>query len=313
MSAATLLLFAGAAVAEPTTPAAGGGRIGVAMIGPAALPTDLRIRLEDAAANGLKAAGAQVVTAGELSRARAGAALGSCSDALCERRLAQVTDIRYWLRGTCQLDTSTYRLHLELVDARSGAVVVARDDTCDICTEADAAETANMSASALKAALGRTGGGAPAASPAVATTDGRQLGAGDSGTPGEKPAASPTGGEGAADARAPWWRRSLPWAAFGAAAAAGVGGIYYLAVDEDASQCKGGQMGTCRELNDTLWRQAVPLLALSAALATTGVLLLTMDRSPGPDSASVTTGRRRPPPPTQVAIGPGGVFVSGSF
>ncbi|MBC8132618.1 MAG: hypothetical protein H7X95_06525, partial [Deltaproteobacteria bacterium] len=228
------------------------GRIGIGIIGPAGLPADLRIRLEDAAAAGLKASGADVVSAVELSRARQSASLGTCSDTLCEQRLAQVTDTRYWLRGTCQLDTSTYRLHLELVDARSGAVVVARDDTCDICTEADAAETINVAASALKAALGR----APQPQPTnVAATPPRSATSGVAGqsaiTIDVNANAHPTGREAGASSHAdradradraevrPLWLRLLPWGAFVSAAAFGVAGTYYLALNNQGFECGG--------------------------------------------------------------------------
>jgi hypothetical protein len=289
------------------------GRIGIGTIGPAGLPADLRIRLEDAAANGLKASGAEVVTATELARVRASAALDNCSNFLCEQRLAQVTDTSYWLRGTCQLDTSTYRLHLELVDARSGAVVVARDDTCDICTEADAAEMASVAASSLKAALGRTSAPSRAVEsvPVAPTT-----------------AAPP----GAAVARwasrhgevkreevedgVPLWRRALPWIAFGAAAAAIAGAAYYLSINGQGSDCRGPAISTCRYLNDTIWQWGVPLLAVGGALATTGIVLLTIG---GGHSASVHAAPAAATPAVtssttaKVTLSPTALTLSGSF
>ncbi|MEP6653966.1 MAG: hypothetical protein ABJA82_11435 [Myxococcales bacterium] len=309
---AVVLLGGAGAVAQP---AAGlnAPRIGVGTIGPASLPADLRIRLEDAAATGLKASGAVVMSAAELARARAASALGSCSDVLCEQRLAQVTDTRYWLRGTCQVDTSTYRLHLELVDARSGAVVVARDDTCDICTEADAAETANVAASALKATLGRAPTiGAPvvAGAPAATGTPRAKLAGNDpvlqKGTP-----AGMTQVPAGVDGGPPLWRRALPWVAFAAAAGAAAGGIYYLAINNEASVCNGTPTATCRVYNDTIWGQAVPLLAVSAALIATGVVLLTMG---GPaDRDAPNAAQRSPAPQAKLAITPAGVSLFGSF
>ncbi|MEO5767347.1 MAG: hypothetical protein ABIS92_03270 [Polyangia bacterium] len=308
---AVVLLGGAGALAQP----AGGlnaPRIGIGTIGPASLPADLRIRLEDAAATGLKASGAEVMTAAELARARGAAALGSCSDLLCEQRLAQVTDTRYWLRGTCQLDTSTYRLHLELVDARSGAVVVARDDTCDICTEADAAETASVAASALKAALGRAPTAASpvaAVAPAAATT--REMATASDPEQHKGTPAVITPVPAGVDNDRPLWRRALPWVAFAAAAGAAAGGIYYLAINNEGFQCKGMPTTNCRIYNDTLWGQAVPLLAVSAALIASGVVLLTMG---GPaDRDAPNAAQRSPAPQAKLAITPAGVSLFGSF
>jgi hypothetical protein len=312
-----VVVSAGAvAVAQP---AAGSAvpRIGIAAIGPASLPADLRIRLEDAAATGLKASGAEVVTAAELARARSASALGSCSDLLCEQRLAQVTDTRYWLRGTCQLDTSTYRLHLELVDARSGAVVVARDDTCDICTEADAAETANVAASALKAALGRVpsaGGGISQAAPAAITTPRAKAAAVGMGNDPDERERRPAGitqePVGTEHAR-PLWRRALPWIAFAGAAGAAAGGFYYLAINNESSGCKGPAPASCYQYNDTILGQGAPLLVVSAALIATGVVLLTMGGRA--DRAAPNAAQRSPTHAAKLAITPVGLSLFGLF
>ena len=296
---------ASATAPAPAPAKPGGDRIGVATIGPPGLAADLRIRLEDAAAAGLRASGAQVVSATELSRARAAASLGACTDAVCEQRLAQITDTRYWLRGTCVLDTSTYRIHLELADARTGAVVGARDDTCDICTEAEAAESVNIAASALKAKLTRAAPASPAAARAV------PAGAGAAAAPlPTAPEPPRTDGDGsiasveADTGERPAWQRVLPWVAFGAAAGSFALGGYYLAIDGDETQCMGA--AGCISNNDTQveW---VTLFGVGTALAATGVVLLMLPTTSSQGSA----------PPAVSSLGVSvwgqGVTLSGRF
>ncbi len=283
---------------------AGVGKIGIGTVGPSNLPADLRIKLEDAAAAGLTASGAQVVSAAELARARATAALGTCSDPVCERRLAQIADIRYWLRGTCQLDTSTYRLHLELVDTQSGAAVAARDDTCDICTEADAADLANVAASSLKATLTRSP--TSLAPPALAPSP-------------------PPGGAvdvkiddktaGLNGNQRSTWRRVLPWVALTGATAALAGGVYAFTRDDGEGTCFSGGGVQCEKLYEQpAWRLGVPLIGIGAALATTGVILLRTPPAAAPgDRASSTGIWRSAAAPTRIVISPRGVAIAGRF
>jgi hypothetical protein len=289
----------------------GTDKIGVATIGPPSLPADLRIRLEDAAAAGLRASGAQVISATELSRARAAASLGACTDAVCEQRLAQITDARYWLRGTCALDTSTYRIHLELADARTGAVVAARDDTCDICTEAEAAESVNMAASALKAKLSRA---APAASPARAANTGTTASAAAAATPpppapeppptetnGANPIVSAPTDSGASER--PTWQRVLPWVAFAAAAGSFAYGGYNLAIDNDPARCVEGD---CRGRTEST-AEWVSLFAVGTALTATGVLLLVLPSTPTQSSTPTAASS------LGVSVSRRGLTLSGRF
>lgn len=285
----TLSLSAGVVFAQRPTPA-GLGRIGVTTFGPAGLSPDVRTKMEEAATAGLRASGAEVVSTTELARARGKASLGACTDWPCEQRLAALTDTKYWLRGTCQVDASSYRLHLELVDARTGSVSAARDDTCDICTEADAAETANVAASALKASFdhGHVNAAEPAAvkRPLLAVPAAAALGPG---SPAAVIGTTPTGAQKPASGAGgpPTWRRVVPWMAFAAAAVAGAGGIYYLAINGDTG-CKSTAMGggNCLYHTDTVWRWGVPLLAAGAAFAATGIVLVIGNDSPTHDKSS---------------------------
>jgi hypothetical protein len=292
------------------------GRIAIGAIGPSTLAPDLRIDLEEAVAAGLQASGAQVVTATDLAAVRTKGGMGNCSDANCEHRLAQITQTQYWLRGTCLLDVSTYRLHLELVDAGTGRVRAARDDTCDICTEAEIVATANVAASALKVSLGTPMRTPPAtgspAKPAAGTAAANPVPANASAP---VLASTPT----AAGTMPPLWRRLLPWGAFATAAAASAGGIYYLSIDGRGVEPCGGTPRTCDSYNDVFWRMGVPLLAVGAALATTGIILLTLrdgsDRNE-PAAHEKVTGTAAGTVPGNVAqlvISFDGVSIAGSF
>jgi hypothetical protein len=233
-----------------TTAQTSSGKVGVAPLAAPGLSAELRGKLEDAAAAGLRASGAEVVSTSQLSRTRSTAGLGACTDTACEQKLAQLTDTRTWLRGSVALDTSTYRIHLELTDARSGSVLSARDDTCDICTEADATEAVNMAASTLQATM-KTKAAAkaiPAATPplARATTaaapptpaSSGATGGSESGTP--VPLPDTGASDGAVDqdgSSRPVWLRVLPWVAFAGAAWALGTGAYYWSIDGTSRPC----------------------------------------------------------------------------
>ena len=224
--------------APPAAPAA---TFSVVEIGPGTLPRSLTADLEAAAAAGLAAAGAKVVSRVPGSPGEPGP--------------------NTLLRGTCQVDGSTYRLHLMLEDAQSGAMLVARDDVCEICTEKDAAETVNIAASALKTALDHT----PRAVPRPAARSAP--------VPIEAaPAAAPP--RPSMKARL---RRILPWVAIGAGAV-GMGiGAYYLAINGEELDCKDGICG--RSYNSKAW--GIEGLAIGGAVAAAGlVFVLIPPRTP---------------------------------
>lgn len=82
------------------------------------------------------------------------------------KAVGDLTGATFVLRGTVEAEGRSYTFRLQLLDAKSGAMVASREDRCEICTEAEALETANTSASTLKTqAFSRTpgaNGGAPA-------------------------------------------------------------------------------------------------------------------------------------------------------
>ena len=252
----------------PTAPVPGPtATFSVVEIGPATLPRSLTADLEAAAAAGLAAAGAKVVprvpTAGEPGP-------------------------NTLLRGTCQVEGSTYRMHLMLEDAQTGNTLVARDDVCEICTEKDAADAVNIAASALKTTLDHTARTMPQAAKPVAPPLETK----------PQPAPRPTVG-----ARL---RKILPWVAIGAGAV-GMGiGAYYLAIDGKQTDCPPGP-GMCQHLNDSkTW--GIEGRAIGGAVAATGLVFVLIP--PRTDAPKATA-----PPPRTIGLGvlPNAVSAWGTF
>jgi hypothetical protein len=304
VTAALLVAFASLPAMAREVAAASGAPSGAASpriaVTGVVTPGPLRARLEQAVAAGLAASGADVVPAPALGRARGEADRTPCTDAPCWRRLAEIVGAAYLARGTCRLEGSTYLLHLELYDPRTDTVAATRDDTCEICTEADAIETANMAASALKAALGRapaaagnsrpapTAAGPAAPQPPPVPVDSRRPQAEplppatEIATP-LPAAATPSAGAGPDRARRghPLWRRVLPWLALAGGIASGAAGSYYLSLDGKGS-CDARDQ-SCFRLYDTKG-QGLVWLGVGTALAATGVVLLLL---PGPGEVEV--------------------------
>jgi len=241
----------------------------VVEIGPGSLPRSLTADLEAAAAAGLAAAGAKVVP-------RVPAAPGQPGpDTL--------------LRGTCQVDGSTYRLHLMLEDAQTGNTLVARDDVCEICTEKDAADAVNIAASALKTALDHT--------PRTATQPAAKAA--------PIPAPDVRAGSASRPATRSRWRRILPWVAVGAGAAVMGVGAYYLAIDGKQLDCSGGICG--RSYDSKAW--GIEGLAIGAAVAATGLVFVLL-----PPRASDSPRAAAPPPRTVgVTVLPNALAAWGTF
>jgi hypothetical protein len=286
--------------------------IGIAPFGPAALSADLRARLEEAATAGLLATGASVATRETVARAASATGLAVCAEPSCLERLAGPVGTRLWLRGTCLVDGSTYRIHLELFDLTGsltgspigspaasvnrpsgattpgpGAVVAARDDTCEICTEAEAAEMTNVAASALRAAWKRST--AQAAPPPLVL--GR--GSGPAGTAAAEsritrisvttiPAAEPP-------PRRSTWRRAWPVALLMAGAAAVGGGIYLIHEDGQLTDYRTGPAGIryAANLYDTKGL-AIASFASAGVLIGAAAAVFALGQADAPEPASVS-------------------------
>jgi hypothetical protein len=207
---------------------------------------DLRARVANSLTDGLKSAGATVAPLG------AGA---------------------FVLRGTLEVEGRSYALRLEMLDAKTGAVLATREDRCEICTETEALETWNTAASTLKARVIKRPDGAqasPASAPGMPPT---------SAVVPLLPAPAPT-----ADAPASTVRidasaeprprhRALGWTAV-AAGAIGIGaGVTGLYLDGNGIDCTVPGAACPMEYHGNLpW--AVASVAAGVALVSAGVLFL---------------------------------------
>jgi len=263
-----------ASAPSPTEGAGSAATFGVVGIGPASLPPTLAAQLDSAAAAGLAASGATVV-----GRALTARPAGSCDGPTCLQQVARASGARYLLRGTCVIEGSTYRVHLDLVDGSTGAVALSRKDTCEICTEHDVVEATNIAASALKATFDRTARPVPVA---VAVAP--------------RPPASVDlrSGHDHADRGPPLWLRAAPWVAFAVAAGAIGTGAYYLSRNGEPTDCGSldGKKDVCPNLYSTGLRSGLWLGggALAGAL---GVLALTLTPS-SPARAATKSGTSGP-------------------
>lgn len=274
----------------PSARTPSGAKLGVLGIGPATLPANLAAALESAAAAGLAASGGEVV-----ARALTARPPGSCDTAACLRGVSGASGARYLLRGTCQIEASNYRVRLELVDGVSGTVAAAREDTCEICTEHDVVEAANIAASALKVDFDRTAERTAKASTPAPAARGADLSKTDA-----------AGGRGSGAPR-PTWLRVAPWVAFAAAAGAIGAGAYYLWLNDLGTDYDRMAMMYTR-FNDTRWEGGA-LIGAGVVAAALGVLALTWTPSSGGAAAPARGASTRAPSPAQptgVSLSPAG-------
>src|SRR6185369_1002672 len=171
----SLAAMAAAVLAPAAATAAPKLRIAVVALTTGKASAELREKLDAAVAAGLAASGADVVDASETARRIAARGAGGCDSAACLAGLAQEAGARYVVRGSVEVDGRSYLVRLEMLDGAGGGVIESREDRCEICTEAEAYETASVSASALKAAVAKrlaaadAAGAAPPAPPPAAS------------------------------------------------------------------------------------------------------------------------------------------------
>ena len=141
------------------------------VVGKGADPT-LRQRVTQAIGEGLMASGSEVVAPAGVAGAAPTAE--SCNTAACLSAAARASGAAYLLRAIVEEEGRSYTFKLEMIDGQSGAVIVQRENRCEICTDAEALETANTAASALKMQAlkrapseGATGGPPPPPAPAT--------------------------------------------------------------------------------------------------------------------------------------------------
>jgi hypothetical protein len=245
---AAVVLAAPAVVRAETPPS-----IAVAPVTGDRATADLRARVAKSLTDGLIAAGAAV------------APLGAGT---------------FVLRGTLEVEGRSYALRLEMLDAKTGAVLATREDRCEICTETEALETWNTAASTLKARVIKRpevtqASAAPptpapvTAAPSVVPLLSAPAPAAEAPAPAVRLEATP------APAPAPPWRhRALGWTAV-VAGAIGIGaGTTGLYLEGNGIGCKGPAGAACEEEYHGNLPWGIASVAAGVALVSTGVLLL---------------------------------------
>ena len=107
-----------------------------------------RQRVGQALSEGLIASGGEVVA---LPTGAAALPPEGCTTPACLAGAARATGAAFLLRAAVDEEGRSYTFKLEMLDGQSGAVLAQRENRCEICTDSEALEIANASASALKA------------------------------------------------------------------------------------------------------------------------------------------------------------------
>jgi TolB-like protein len=240
-------------------------RVAVAPVGGDHASADVKERFARSLAEGLMASGADVP--------------------------ASPSEAPYVLRGRVQVDGRSYALHLQMVDRRTGKVVASRDDRCEICTAAEAFETASAAASTLKsqifkgagvaapAATGPAGPSAvaPSAAPPAARAASPSLAVAQSDEAPARPsggaqlsalAAPPAADLHAHRSAAP--HRGLGWVGI-ATGLVGIGAGGLLVAIDGKGTC--GEPGPCERLFDTRWA-GISSIGVGVVVVGAGILAL---------------------------------------
>jgi hypothetical protein len=192
---------------------------------------------------------------------------------------ASATEAPYVLRGRVEVEGRSYTLHLEMLDRRTGVVVASREDRCEICTEAEAFETASAAASTLKAQVFKKAGvpaAAPGATPpsptAVASASGPTPPGAAIGSPPAPGAPSASGGA-VVDLQAgpaPAAHRGLGWASVAAGVVSAAAGGVLVGIDGSGT-CSGPD--TCPSVYQTRWG-GISLIGVGIVAIGAGILAI---------------------------------------
>lgn len=146
-------LVAGGGVARAERP-----RVMVLPMGGDQVDPGLRQRVTRAVSDGLQDSGVELVPPP-----------ADTSPSGITKAVADLSGATFVMKGSVEAEGRSYTFRLEMLDAKSGAMLASREDRCEICTEAEALETANTSASTLKTqAFSRSLGPSGAATGGVA-------------------------------------------------------------------------------------------------------------------------------------------------
>jgi hypothetical protein len=118
-----------------------------------AVPEAAQARIRQRLVEGLAAARFEVL-AGEGLRGRLEASgAAPCAEPSCYPALARAVGVGYLVSGRVVEQEKTYDIRLELLNGRTGATLASVHERCETCGLEDAAEKANLAASALRARL----------------------------------------------------------------------------------------------------------------------------------------------------------------
>ncbi|HZS36062.1 MAG TPA: hypothetical protein VFF06_04515 [Polyangia bacterium] len=137
-------------------PAAAQGRERVAvvsfkMIGGALADPNQQQQVRASLVGGLAASSFEVVPQAEVEAALQGAAeLARCDTAACLRRVGELVKARWVVRGQLESVGANWLIQIELIDVRDSTTAAHADETCDVCTVAEAKEKLSNAAAALR-------------------------------------------------------------------------------------------------------------------------------------------------------------------
>lgn len=264
-----------------------------------------------------------------------GIAPDSCTDESCYRRAGPALGVAYLVAGAVNERQKTYEITLELINARTGAVIGTHRERCEICGVEDAGEKMGLAASALRSRLEALAK-APARfvirshpAGAVVTLDGQLIGrtpldrelpggthalvvSADGYDSSERTLTVVSGIDETLDlellpvaSKFPY--RGAGWAAVAIGAAALAGGIWAVAIDGNELPCADAERdpwGHCPNVRNTRVLGAA-LIGAGVAAGTLGGVWLYLGagqaaRNNEPASAA--------PPPPAVAVGWRGTF-----
>lgn len=287
---------------------------------------------------GLRVADFQVTAGAPVAERLTGHGIDptSCADEACYRRAGPALGVAYLVAGTIAERQKTYEIALDLVNARTGAIIGTHRERCEICGVEDAGEKMGLAASALRArleALART----PARfvirshpSGAVVTLDGQVIGRTplDRELPGgvhalqvsadgydstERTLTVVAGVDETLDldllpvaSKFPF--RAAGWTAVAVGVVALVGGIWAVAIDGNELACADGERdpwGHCPNVRNTRVLGAV-LVGTGVAAGTLGGVWMYLGAGQAARPAEGAA-PASPPPPT-VAVGWRGTF-----
>lgn len=118
-----------------------------------AIPEAGRTRIAQRVVEGLAAARFEVLAGEALSRRLESSSARPCAEPSCYPAFARALGVGYLVSGGISEQGKTYEIRLELMNGRTGETLASVRERCETCGLEDAAEKANLAASALRTRL----------------------------------------------------------------------------------------------------------------------------------------------------------------